>query len=352
MSDYTALQKRLYVLLGSLMVGSSIIVLGSWYWWQKAIAPTANSGNSSQPPITIKIPQGLSGQAIGKKLEQAGLIRSQLAWRIWLLVLERQEKHPRLKAGHYQFSQDLSLPEIGKQIRQGKTIEKNLSVEITIPEGWNQKEIAEYFEQLGYFTAEEFLRATRSINTEHYPWLPDDLPNLEGFLYPDTYHLPDDQVSPKFVINRKLQRFEQVALPLYKDADTPYSLKEWVTLASVVEEEVLVEQEYPKVAAVFAKRLEKDMPLEADPTVEYAFDLEQSEYRPLTIEEVNQDSPYNTYTNKGLPPTPIASPSKQALQASLNPPDTKYLFFLARYDGTHVFSETYREHQAAQRRFQ
>jgi len=188
------------------------------------------------------------------------------------------------------------------------------------------------------------------MNSKHYPWLPDDLPHLEGFLYPGTYHLPDERVSPKFVINMKLQRFEQVALPLYKNAETPYSIQEWVTLASLVEKEVLLEQEYSKVAAVFAKRLEKDMPLAADPTVEYAFDIEQTEHRPLTIEEVNQASPYNTYINEGLPPTPIANPAKQALRASLNPPETDNLFFLARYDGTHVFSETYRQHQAAKRR--
>jgi len=352
LSNEIALQKRLYVLLGSLIVGFSVTVLGSWYWWQSAIAPAASSTNSTRKAITIKISQGLSAQAIGKQLKQAGLIRSQFAWRIWLFVEKLENKPPQLKAGHYKFSKELSLPEIGNQIRQGETIETNLSVEVTIPEGWTQQEIAEYFEQLGYFTAEEFLKTTRNMNSKHYPWLPDDLPHLEGFLYPGTYHLPDDRVSPKFIINRKLQRFEQVALPLYKDADTPYSIKEWVTLASLVEEEVLVEREYPKVAAVFAKRLNKDMPLESDPTVEYAFNLEQTKYRPLTIEQVNQDSPYNTYINKGLPPTPIANPAKQALRASLNPPKTDNLFFLARYDGTHVFSQTYQQHKAAQRRFQ
>ncbi len=348
MSDNPALKKVLYIIVGSFVVGA-LIAVGSWKWWESAIAPVASS--SSEPERkTIKIPEGYSATAVGQRLQKAGMIRSLLAWKIWLYHFRVRDKQPQLKAGYYELSQELSLPEIGKKLRQGNTIETRLNRTVTIPEGWTQQDIAEHFEKLGYFPAEEFIEATRNIDTDDYPWLPEDLPHLEGFLYPDTYHIPKEDVPPEMLIELKLERFEQVAIPLYRKNDTPYTLQEWVTLASIVEQEALVDHEYTIIAAVFAKRLEEDMPLAADPTVEYAFNIEQTEHRPLTIEEVNKPSPYNTYIKEGLPPTPISSPGKQALKASLNPPETDYRFFLARYDGTHVFSKTYEQHRRAKRR--
>lgn len=332
----------------SLGILISLGITGGWYWWQDAIAPvSANSGTSD--PLTVTIPPGTAAQTVGEKLEAAGLIRSPLAWRVWLYRLRIQEQPSNLQAGTYQLSPSSSLPEIGQKILQGEVIETRF----TIPEGWTLKQMAEHFQELGYFSQEAFLEATRQrIDRQSFPWLPQDLPHLEGFLYPDTYIIERDRATPEYIIKIMLDRFATVALPLYENQNSSYTLQEWVTLASIVEKEAVVPKERSRIAAVFAKRLEIGMRLGADPTVEYGLNIKQTEETPLTLKQVNTPSPYNTYLNTGLPPTPISSPGKPALRASLNPPDTDYLFFVARYDGTHVFSKTFAEHQAAQRRIQ
>ena len=337
--------KKTFYGLFSFIILLSAGAAGTWLWWKSAIAPVSPH---SAEPMTITIPSGTAAQMIGQKLEAKGLIRSELAWKIWLYGLKLQKKTPQLKAGTYQLSKQSSLPEIGNKIRQGETIQTRF----TIPEGWTQREMADYFQELGYFSRPDFLAATRKIDRTQFSWLPDNLPHLEGFLYPDTYQIPRDRATPEFIIELMLNQFAKVALPLYETQNSPYTLQEWVTLASLVEKEAVVAEERSRIAAVFAKRLEKGMRLAADPTVEYGLNIEQTEQTPLTLKQVNTPSPYNTYLNTGLPPTPIASPGKPALEASLNPPETEYLFFVARYDGTHVFSKTFAEHQAAQQRIQ
>jgi len=346
LSCYKTLKNGFSALLG---VAVFLVLMGggSWLWWKSAIAPMKFSSSISEA-VTVKISPGSSAQAIGKKLEEKGLIRSVLAWRIWLFRFKLQQQSPNLQAGTYQLWKTSSLPTIGNKIRQGEITETRF----TIPEGWTQKQIAARFEELGYFSAEAFLKAARNTDRAAFPWLPDHLPHLEGVLYPETYQLPRDRATPEFIINLMLKQFEETALPLYQNQDSPYTLKEWVTLASIVEKETVVDRERSRIAAVFAERLERGMRLAADPTVEYGLDITQSKNKPLTIEQVNTPSPYNTYLNAGLPPTPIASPAKPSLKTSVNPPETEYLFFVARYDGTHIFSKTFEEHQAAQRRIQ
>jgi UPF0755 protein len=209
--------------------------------------------------------------------------------------------------------------------------------------------MAAYFESQGFFKAEEFLKAATQIPKDQYPWLPSDLPYLEGFLYPDTYKLNSDRITPQAIIKQMLDRFEQVALPIYQQAPNKAQmpLLQWVTLASIVEKEAVIPIERPQIAGVFTQRLQKGMRLESDPTVEYGLGIRQTADQPLTLAQVKTASPYNTYLNAGLPPTPIASPGLGSLQATLNPEKTDYLFFVARYDGTHVFSRTLQEHQAA-----
>lgn len=120
-----------------------------------------------------------------------------------------------------------------------------------------------------------------------------------------------------------------------------------MTLASIVEKESVVDEERGTIAGVFTNRLEQNIPLGADPTVEYGLGITQTPEQPLTWAQVGTPSPYNTYINPGLPPTPIASPGSASLEVTLNPEATEYLFFVARYDGTHVFSRTLAEHEAA-----
>ena len=326
-----------------------ILGIGAWKTWSWAISPPQESKQQlaeTEEKVQINIPLGTPAQQIGRDLETKGLIRSDFAWKLWTKWLEVQNKEGGFQAGTYQFDYQDTLPEIATQIWQGRVIQSRF----TIPEGWSIQQMGNYFASLGFFPAEDFIAASREIPRDKYPWLPPNLPHLEGFLFPDTYNVPS-QVTPGQIIAMMLDQFERVSLPLYHQArtDTDLDLLEWVTLASIVEKEAVVAQERHRIAGVFVKRLDKGMKLQTDPTVEYGLGIKQTADRPLTFAEVGKPSPYNTYINPGLPPTPIASPGAASLKAALSPEKTDFLFFVARYDGTHVFSKTFPQHLAATR---
>ncbi|MFW6358843.1 MAG: endolytic transglycosylase MltG [Chroococcales cyanobacterium] len=337
-----------YLALLPLVMGVS--AWQGWAWWSWATAPPVSSDNvvnESDGLVQIQIPPGTAGQQIGQDLEAAGLIRSAKAWRMWAFLKGMEDPEGAFKAGTYKLSPSDPLPAIADQIWKGEVMQ----LSFTIPEGWNLKQMAKYFESIGYFSAEEFLQATKEIPRDQYPWLPEDLPHLEGFLFPNTYTLASDRVSPQEVIAIMLEHFEKVALPIYEEGknQTSLSLLEWVSLASIVEKEAVVGEERGQIAGVFAARLRRGMKLQADPTVEYALGIQQTADQPLTYAQVETPSPYNTYVNPGLPPTAIASPGLASLKATLYPENTEYLYFVARYDGTHVFSKTLAAHEAATR---
>ncbi|NET32476.1 MAG: endolytic transglycosylase MltG [Cyanothece sp. SIO1E1] len=326
-----------------------------WAWWSWASAPVESASDVSadldaSPPsasdqaVQLKILEGTSGQQIGQDLQAAGLIRSATAWKLWTRWQTILDAEGGFQAGTYELSPAESLSAIANKIWTGDV--KQLSV--TIPEGWSLQEMANHFEAQGFFSATDFMAATRRIPQDFYPWLPSSLPHLEGFLYPDTYQLVAEQITPDRIINQMLGRFEELALPVYQQAQTQLNLLEWVTLASIVEQETVVDDERDIIAGVFTRRLRERIPLGADPTVEYALGIHQTADQPLTFRQVETPSPYNTYINVGLPPTPIASPSVKSLKSSLYPQITEYLYFVAKYDGTHIFSRTQAEHEAAQ----
>jgi UPF0755 protein len=326
-----------------------------WSWWSWASAPPLSGDGAAiaapeKNSIQIEIPQGATAQEIGQTLKAAGLIRSLDAWNLWTRWQTLQNRQGSFQAGAYQLSPNQPLETIANIIWQGKIAEQSF----TIPEGWSMLQMAEYFAGQGMFTQQEFLAAVQQIPRDRYPWLPEGIPHLEGFLYPDTYKLPTGKVTPQVVINQMLDRFEQIALPIYQQTQgkTPYSLLQWVTLSSIVEKEAVISAERPQIASVFARRLRENIALGSDPTVEYALGIRQTEEQPLTYAQVQTPSPYNTYINAGLPPTPISSPGVASLQASAVPGDTEFLYFVARYDGTHVFSKTLAEHEAAQANIQ
>jgi UPF0755 protein len=335
----------------------TLIISGwqGWSWWSWAIAPVQSSATDAElPTVQIQIPEGTSAQQIGRDLAAAGLIRSPIAWNMWARWKELVNQGGSFLAGTYALSPMDSMTDIADTIWQGDVLEGR----ITIPEGWSVEDMATSLEANGWFTAEEFLTATRQIQPSDYPWLPQAVfeatgANLEGFLYPDTYQA-NDTLTAQALVNQMLERFEQVALPIYEQqrSSSPFTLLEWVTLASIVEKEAVVSNERSLIAAVFARRLQEGIPLGADPTVEYALGIQQTPENPLTLDEVNTPSPYNTYLNAGLPPGPIASPGIASLEVSLVPEDTEYLYFVARYDGTHIFSRTLAEHEAAQAQIQ
>lgn len=315
---------------------------GGMLWWNGITAPPSADPNAKS--IQIEVKSGTSAQAIGQELEAKGAIKSQLAWKLWTSWQARQGKGSP-QTGNYELSPSQPLPVVAKQILEGKVVQSGFLVK----EGWNIKQMAESFEKQGLFKAADFIAATKEIPKDKFPWLPDGLPHLEGFLFPETYKVPADQITPKGIVTQMLKQFEQVALPEYQKATATQklSLLEWVSLSSIVEKEAVISAERSKIAGVFTTRLAKNMRLESDPTVEYGLGIKQTADRPLTFAEVKRPNPYNTYMNAGIPPGPIASPGIGSLKAVLNPDSTDLLFFVAKYDGTHLFSKTLSEHVAA-----
>ncbi|MCJ2542959.1 endolytic transglycosylase MltG [Thermostichus vulcanus] len=319
------------------------LAAGLAYWqWQRWLQPVGGS-----EPIQVVIEPGSSSRSIGQKLYQAGVIRSDLAWALWSRTLARDWV---FQAGTYLLDPNQDMMAVAQQLRQGNVLQTRL----TIPEGWRIDQMAAALAQRNWFAADTFIAMAQVIPP--LDWLPQDLNSLEGYLFPDTYLFPVEQVEgplpehekAQTVVNAMLQRFVSVALPLFQQHSTPLSLHEWVTLASIVEREAVVPEERALIAGVFLNRLRQGIPLGADPTVEYALNIRQTPDRRLTLAEVRTPSPYNTYLNPGLPPGPIASPGLASLAAVLEPEQTDFLYFVARYDGTHVFSKTLAEHEAAQ----
>ncbi|MEM6500834.1 MAG: endolytic transglycosylase MltG [Cyanobacteria bacterium P01_C01_bin.89] len=357
---------------------SAIVVVGAmgvagwqgWAWWSWARSPVLSSPQSvtsafnangsgenaeggalSADPVQVNIERGTSIRQMGQDLEDLGLVRSAFAWEIWTRWLSMWEGPGQFQAGTYEIAPTESLTDIVEKIRSGKTIQQGF----TIPEGWSLRQMANYFETQGFFSAEEFLAAARNIPRDRFPWLPQGIQTVEGFLFPETYQVPTNGFTAAAAVDVMLRQFENTVLPLWQDrqkATTPLDLdlKDWVTLASIVEKEAVVPQERSLIAGVFTNRLEKGQRLESDPTVEYGLNMRQTADRPLTLKQVRTPNPYNTYMNAGLPPSAIAAPGKASLEATLNPEPTDYFFFVARYDGTHVFSKTFAEHDAAVKR--
>ena len=349
-SENTNSSKQTKGKLAIKIVPVAIAVLGfmGWTSWKGMTAPVEAKGNkldkSKQVQFTVE--PGSTGNQIGGELVKSGLIKSNNGWKAWTKVKQLRDSSGGFKAGTYIVSPEESLPDIASKIWAGEIMQTNF----TVPEGWSTKQMAKYFESQGYFDAAEFEAAVQKIPYDKYPWLPQNLPILEGFLYPDTYKVSSDLTNdPQAIIKIMLNRFEKFALPVYEAKNPEMSLLDWVTLASIVEKESVIGEERALIAGVFTSRLDKGMRLESDPTVEYGLGIRQTADQPLTYAQVGTPFPYNTYMNAGLTPTPIASPGIESLKATLNPDGTDYLFFVARYDGTHIFSETLSEHEAATR---
>ena len=345
-----AISHRALFYLAILPISCGIFAWQGWTWWSGASGPLVSAKSSVHSPeadaVTIKIPVGTYGQQIGKDLEATGIIRSATAWNLWVKWLSLQNPDLQFKAGTYNLSPTEPLKVIADKILEGDVVK----LSYVIREGWSIKQMAEYLEAKDFFAAADFIAATKNIPYDKFPWLPSNIPHLEGYLFPDTYKIVAENATPEAVINQMLGQFEQIALPGYQknpNNTKKLSLHEWVSLASIVEKEAVVAEERGLISGVFNNRLDQGMRLAADPTVEYGLGIRQTKDKPLTYSQIETPSPYNTYLNTGLPPTAIASPGLASLEATLNPEDTEYLYFMARYDGTHIFSRTAAEHEAA-----
>ncbi len=214
---------------------------------------------------------------------------------------------------------------------------------LTIPEGFTVREIARAAERAGISSRAKLEALSRDPSILKVWNL--QAASLEGYLFPETYHFPR-QTTPEQVIKRMLQTFHKRFTPeiAAKARRNRLTIHQAVTLASIIEKETAIPGERALISAVYQNRLHRGMRLQADPTVLYALNRTSG---PLSREDLQVDSPYNTYRVKGLPPGPIANPGLDSLLAVLNPAPSDYLYFVARGDGSHVFSKTLREHNQA-----
>ncbi|MGM0602377.1 MAG: endolytic transglycosylase MltG [Bacillota bacterium] len=294
----------------------------------------------------VEIEPGMSGMAIGEKLEDEGIIKSSLAFYI---LLRLQQEDQNLKAGYYSFSTADTPQEILTKIITGS--EERFKV--TIPEGLTAVEIIDRISSAsdGLYEYGKFVSVVINLDlSDRIEYLDDSdavINPLEGLIIPETYYFPKSY-SEKQIIDELLTIFFRDRLPKLKKhaADSQFNYYELLTIASLIEEEAKLDQEKPVIASVIYNRLNRDMLLQIDASVQYAF-TERKErvlYSDLEIE-----SPYNTYKYSGLPPGPISSPGEEAVKAAADPAESDFLFYFAREDGSHVFTKTYEEHLQKQK---
>jgi UPF0755 protein len=308
---------------------------GALTWLALTPSPALQAG-----PLIVDIPahEGLLG--ITDRLREAGVIRSRAAF-VALAAGRGSLRH--LKAGEYEFPRDASTLDVLGLIEGGHVRQHA----ILHPEGATVSELARVLEAERLATAADVLRAASDERLRHS--LGVEGPSLEGYLFPDTYQFVRG-MSVDEMLSRMVQHMRSKLTPeiIARARARGLTVHQLLTLASIIEREAIDPAERPLISAVFWNRLRRDMPLQADPTVQYAVAKER---QALTRADLASDSPYNTYVRRGLPPGPIASPGLAAIEAALDPAPVSYLYFVARDERHHSFSTTMTEHNAAVSRY-
>lgn len=295
--------------------------------------------------VTVLIPKGSSLKNIAALLADASLIGGGSGERWSFLILATLSRRARrLPAGEF------ALPGGQRPLALLNVLiaARSLSRAVTLPEGLTAAEMAEILARDGWCDKQEYLRLVADVAFIGKQGFAGS-PSLEGYLYPDTYHLTKAEGDAEHLIAIQIRRFKEVWKILGGDRLDAAARRRAVILASLVEKETSVPVERPLVAGVFANRLRLGMPLQSDPTVLYGV---SDSPRPITRADLERSTPYNTYVIAGLPATPIANPGKESLAAALNPATTDFLYFVAKNDGGHQFSATLDDHNAAVRRYQ
>ena len=317
-----------------LLIAVILMVGGVWYYSHLFGSVTLKN------KVEVTIPEASNSEDIGAILADKGVIHSAFAFKF---QVKKDGVGAQLKAGTYDFKGKYALSDVIEVLVKGPSLSGE---KVTIPEGYDQKQIIALLVSKGLVTEAAFLDAAANGNYG-YDYLPaaGDSQRLEGFLYPETYYIARDD-SAEEIIGMMLKEFDSQYVDEWKDRVNERGLttKEWVTMASIVEKEAVAEKDRPIIAGVFYNRLNLGMLLQSCATVQYALGETKSV---LTNEDVQVESAYNTYINYGLPPGPIASPGYDSLYSALYPTDTDKLYFVAKPNGEHIFTKTYEEHLSA-----
>jgi UPF0755 protein len=319
---------KLRLFVAALLIALLVALAGAWL----VFSPYQGFSNDQ----FVEIQKGTGSNAIGRQLQNAGVIRTSAAF----VLVRLLRPGARLEAGEYRFNHPDSAWNVFQRLVRGDIF----YYQITIPEGSNMFDIAAAIDRLGFLKAADFLRFARDPRPVRD--LDPRAPTLEGYLFPSTYRVTR-HATPASITHMMIaefrRRWEQLNPPPGTDVHNI------VTMAAMVEKETAVPAERPEVASVYYNRLRDGMALDCDPTTIYAA-LLQNRYRgTIYRSDLQNSSPYNTYTHAGLPPGPIANPGVASLEAALQPAQTKYLYFVRKSDnsGSHTFSATLVQHEAA-----
>ncbi|MBI4721726.1 MAG: endolytic transglycosylase MltG [Candidatus Stahlbacteria bacterium] len=284
--------------------------------------------------VSVKIKRGESLAQITSKLYSANIIKHPFWFKVRAKITGNENK---IKAGYYVFNKSTSIRKVLWTLISGKSVE----VRVMIPEGATIKEIVDLLAGECDIDTERFKQLV--YDTIYVRKLGIESPSLEGYLFPETYLIPYADM-PEEIIPRMVRQFFSVFTPEMKERAKKVGLKnmeEAVILASIIEKEAVCEKEKPIISGVYHKRLKSKLFLQCDATIQYILPNRKPN---LTYSDLKIQSPYNTYLHRGLPPTPIASPGKSSIIAALWPEKTDYLYFVARGNGTHIFSKTLAQH--------
>lgn len=292
----------------------------------------------------VIVEPGMGASAVGARLVEAGVLEDRrllVGWLWWT------GKTGQIHAGQYRFRQPRSVVEVADILVSGRV----LLLPVTIPEGATRWDVARFLSAAGFGDYDTALLATEAV--ELIEDLDPEAKTLEGYLYPETYMAPATDGAMELV-ESMVQRFRQMWTAQRQDLarELGMSVRDVVTLASIVEAETPAAHERTVVSAVFHNRLRLGMLLQTDPTVIYAMKVAGRHERTIRKSDLARDSPYNTYVVSGLPIGPIGNPRAASIDAALRPDDVDYLYFVSRNDGTHMFSRTLSEHNRNVNRYQ
>ena len=343
--------KVLKVFFGLLMIAVVVIIgVGLYFFFEVGSRPSVKDDN-----VPFKIGSGENFSTIADHLRDKNLIRNTFVFRVRARLLNAEQK---VQSGDFVLRRNMTVDEVLEGLSKARLNDR----EVTIIEGKRLEEIASTLAQKGW-DKNKFITAVTTENWD-FGFLNDKPPgaSVEGFLFPDTYKIPAS-FDEKQIAEMMLRRFgEQYNATLRQKAREGPGIYKVVIMASIVEREAAKEDERSLIAGVFYNRLAKNMPLETDPTVQYARDSREYNkdnsfskwWQVPTKEDLLVDSPYNTYKVPALPPGPICNPGLAALAAATEPSSTEYLFFVATGDKerSHAFAKTYEEHKANIKKYQ
>ncbi len=328
--------------LARVTVGLAVLggAFGAWLHWELT---TPYYGAASAETF-VDIPRGAGPGAIAEALQAGGMLRHQLPF---LLYVRWTGAARRLKAGEYRFAAPAIPADIVRRMIRGDIFYRS----ITVPEGLTARETASLLVRNGFGSEKEM--AELLSRTDWIADLDSRATSLEGYLFPDTYRFSRHATSEE-ILKTLVAGFRARSAKLLAASPLPpgMSLRQVVTLASLIEKEAQAPGERRLVGSVLMNRLRLKMPLGCDPTIIYALKQAGSFDGNLRKSDLGIDSPFNTYLHTGLPPGPIANPGTDSLKAALSPASSDYLYYVSRNDGTHVFSRDFRSHLSAVERYQ